>query len=58
MKNRKIVTIEQLAEYFGVHRNTMSTMIIKENVNLRDIRSVFGFVNTHYEEFVKKSESL
>ena len=39
---RKVITIQELAKYLGVHRNTLSKRI--QSVDLRDILSVLDYV--------------
>lgn len=41
---RKRFTIEELAIYFGVHRNTMRKWLKDGNVDLRDVTSVLDFI--------------
>ena len=44
MKDRRRFTIDELALFFGKHRNTMSAWVKKYDVDLYDASSVLKFV--------------
>lgn len=46
----KIASIELLAKYFNVHRNTMRKVIQEYNVDLYDLYSIISFVRKYKGE--------
>lgn len=49
-RNRKIATIELLADYFHVHRNTMRKALQEYNVDLYDLYSIISFVRKYRKD--------
>lgn len=46
-RKHRITTASELAEYFGVHRNTLSKHLSRADAQLDDLYSLLDFVRTY-----------
>lgn len=46
-RSKQVTSINELADYFHVHRNTMSKRLKERDVDLKDLYSVLQFVRDY-----------